>query len=147
MAEWSQTGEPLLNTRQKVLRNFWYVTLPVDKIKDGPKPFRLLGEDMVLFIGDRGARPAHEDRCCHRTARMSKGWIKGGPIVCGYRGWNTTAPEGSGTSRCFRLATRCQAPLHGSFHAREGYGHVRVASASRFSAKTASGASRRSILN
>ena len=24
-------------------------------MKDGPKPFRLLGEDMVLFLGDDGA--------------------------------------------------------------------------------------------
>lgn len=64
VVEWSQTGE-----RRTELRNFWYATLPVDKIKDGPKPFRLLGEDIVLFFGERGALAALEDRCCHRTAR------------------------------------------------------------------------------
>jgi hypothetical protein len=32
----------MLNTRQKVLRNFWYATLALDKLKDGPRPFRPL---------------------------------------------------------------------------------------------------------
>ena len=60
----------MLNTRQKVLRDFWYATLPVDKLKDGPKPFRLLGEDIVLFPAEGDAPAALEDRCCHRTAKL-----------------------------------------------------------------------------
>ena len=35
----------------------------------------------------RGAPAALEDRCCHRTAKLSKGWIRNGNIVCGYHGW------------------------------------------------------------
>ncbi|HME84956.1 MAG TPA: Rieske 2Fe-2S domain-containing protein [Roseiarcus sp.] len=71
----------MLNTRQKVLRNFWYATLPLDRLKDGPKPFRLLGQAIVLFLDDKGEPAALEDRCCHRTAKLSKGWGRDGHIV------------------------------------------------------------------
>ena len=77
----------MLATRQKVLRNFWYATLATDALAQGPKPFRLLGQDIVLFLDAEGRPAALEDRCCHRTAKLSKGWIKGGNIVCGYHGW------------------------------------------------------------
>jgi phenylpropionate dioxygenase-like ring-hydroxylating dioxygenase large terminal subunit len=78
---------PMLNTRQPVLRNFWYASLPLAKLDDGPKPFRILGQDIVLFLDARGEPAALEDRCCHRTAKLSKGWIREGHIVCGYHGW------------------------------------------------------------
>ena len=77
----------MLVTRQKVLKNFWYATLPIGKLADGPKTFRLLGQDIVLFLDHAGEPAALEDRCCHRTAKLSKGWIKDGNIVCGYHGW------------------------------------------------------------
>ena len=69
----------MLNTRQKVLRDFWYAAVPVHKLANGPKPFRLLGQDVVLFLDAEGAPAALEDRCCHRTAKLSKGWIQGRP--------------------------------------------------------------------
>jgi phenylpropionate dioxygenase-like ring-hydroxylating dioxygenase large terminal subunit len=81
----------MLVTRQKVLRNFWYATVPVDTLADGPKPFRLLGEDIVLFLDGEGAPAALRDRCCHRTAKLSKGWAVDGHVVCGYHGWEYDA--------------------------------------------------------
>ena len=77
----------MLFTKQKVLRRFWYATLPIDKLNDGPKPFTLLGENIVLFLDDKGEPAALRDRCCHRTARLSKGWSRDGHIICGYHGW------------------------------------------------------------
>ena len=68
----------MLNTRQKVLRKFWYAIMPVDHLKNGPKPFTLLGEKIVLFLDAEGEPAALEDRCCHRTARLSKGWCRNG---------------------------------------------------------------------
>ena len=35
----------MLNTKQNVLRNFWYATVAVEALGDGPKPFKLLGRD------------------------------------------------------------------------------------------------------
>jgi phenylpropionate dioxygenase-like ring-hydroxylating dioxygenase large terminal subunit len=77
----------MLNTQQPVLRRFWYAAMPLDRLKDGPKPFTLLGEPIVLFLDAKGEPAALEDRCCHRTAKLSKGWCRDGNIVCGYHGW------------------------------------------------------------
>ena len=54
----------MLTTKQKVLRRFWYAVISLDDLKDGPKPFRLLGEDIVLFLGADGKPAALKDRCC-----------------------------------------------------------------------------------
>ncbi len=77
----------MLTTRQKTLRKFWYATVRMDALKDGPMPFRLMGEDIVLFLDAAGQPAALADRCCHRTAKLSKGWVDEGRIVCGYHGW------------------------------------------------------------
>ena len=77
----------MLTTKQEVLRRFWYAVMPLDDLAAGPKPFRLLGEDIVLFLGADGKPAALKDRCCHRTSKLSKGWCKDGRIVCGYHGW------------------------------------------------------------
>ena len=77
----------MLTTRQKVLRRFWYAVMPVARLQDGPQPFRLLGEDIVLFLDAAGAPAALADRCCHRTAKLSRGWAAGGRLTCGYHGW------------------------------------------------------------
>lgn len=86
-------GLTMLVTKQNVLRRFWYPVIPVEYLFDGPKPFTLLGEDIVVWQGPDGAPAAAIDRCCHRSAKLSRGWVDGGNIVCGYHGW-TYDPEG-----------------------------------------------------
>ena len=81
----------MLATRQKVLRRFWYATVPVDSLKEGPKPFTLLGENIVLFLDAEGKAAALHDRCCHRTAKLSKGTVTNGLIACAYHGWQYNA--------------------------------------------------------
>ncbi|MFX7739618.1 Rieske 2Fe-2S domain-containing protein, partial [Acinetobacter baumannii] len=77
----------MLVTQQKVLRKFWYALMPVTQLKDGPQPFTLLGEKLVVWLKEDGSPAALQDRCCHRTARLSKGFVENGNIVCGYHGW------------------------------------------------------------
>jgi ferredoxin-NADP reductase/phenylpropionate dioxygenase-like ring-hydroxylating dioxygenase large terminal subunit len=77
----------MLTTQQHLFRRFWHAIMPVHELADGPKPFRLMGIDIVLFLDETGAPRALRDRCCHRTAKLSKGWCEGGRIVCGYHGW------------------------------------------------------------
>jgi phenylpropionate dioxygenase-like ring-hydroxylating dioxygenase large terminal subunit len=77
----------VLTTRQATLRRFWYSIMPVAMLRDGPKPFRLLGEDIVLFLDADGQPAALKDRCCHRTAKLSMGWANDGELTCGYHGW------------------------------------------------------------
>lgn len=77
----------MLVTKQKILRRFWYPIIPVEQLADGPKPFTLLGEDIVLWLDADGEPAPAIDRCCHRSAKLSRGWVDGGNIVCGYHGW------------------------------------------------------------
>jgi phenylpropionate dioxygenase-like ring-hydroxylating dioxygenase large terminal subunit len=78
----------MLVTRQKVLRRFWYAIMPMAQLDAGPQPFTLLGEPIVLWKGAGGKPHALRDRCCHRTAKLSKGFVDSdGNIACGYHGW------------------------------------------------------------
>jgi len=77
----------MLVTQQKILRRFWYPVLAMEDLADGPKPFTLLGEDIVVWLGPDAQPCAAIDRCCHRSAKLSRGWVDEGNIVCGYHGW------------------------------------------------------------
>jgi ferredoxin-NADP reductase/phenylpropionate dioxygenase-like ring-hydroxylating dioxygenase large terminal subunit len=77
----------MLTTQQNLFRKFWYAVMPVHELAAGPKPFKLMGIDIVLFLDEAGAPRALRDRCCHRTAQLSRGWCEDGRIVCGYHGW------------------------------------------------------------
>lgn len=74
-------------TRHPVLRRFWYPLMPERMLADGPKPFRLLGEDLVIWKDGEGRPAALADRCCHRTAKLSLGFYDEGRLACGYHGW------------------------------------------------------------
>ena len=78
----------MLTTQQPVFRKFWHAVMPLAHLQgERPQPFRLLGEDIVLFLDAQGEPKALKDRCCHRTARLSKGRCVGGALECGYHGW------------------------------------------------------------
>jgi phenylpropionate dioxygenase-like ring-hydroxylating dioxygenase large terminal subunit len=117
----------MLATRQTVLRRFWYPVMPVAALAAGPQPFTLLGTKIVVWATGDGGYAALEDRCAHRSAALSKGWIDGGAVVCPYHGW---AYDGKGT--CLRIPQRPDAgpskqPIVRSFACAERYGHVWVA--------------------
>lgn len=78
----------MLSTQQPILRHFWYPVMPLSHLEDGPKPFTLLGESIVVWMTEEGEPAALRDRCCHRSARLSGGWISGCNIVCPYHGWS-----------------------------------------------------------
>lgn len=78
----------MLVTRQPLFRRFWYPVMPTRMLDEGrPMPFRLLDEDIVLWRSADGDYAAMDDRCCHRTARLSMGWVQNDHIVCAYHGW------------------------------------------------------------
>jgi phenylpropionate dioxygenase-like ring-hydroxylating dioxygenase large terminal subunit len=118
----------MLVTQQPVLRRFWYPVMPMAALADGPKPFRLLGEDLVLWLTGDGSPAALRDRCCHRTAKLSRGMCERGRLVCGYHGWEYDAsgtvvrvPQGGGgEDRPTRMGVE-------SFRAAQRYGYVWVA--------------------
>lgn len=77
----------MLVTKQPILRRFWYPVMPLADLVDGPKPFRLLDTEIVLWTTSDGTPAAIADRCCHRTAKLSRGYCESGRVVCGYHGW------------------------------------------------------------
>lgn len=117
----------MLTAKQKVLRRFWHPIVPVDQLRAGPKPFRLLGEDIVLFLDSEGKPAALRDRCCHRTAKLSKGWCENGEINCGYHGW-TYNRDGVVTA-IPQLEPGTPLPKYKtpSYHCQERYGYAWVA--------------------
>ena len=110
-----------------MLRRFWYATRPVADLAAGPQPFTLLGENLVLWQRSDGQPAALRDRCCHRTAKLSKGFVDGDHIVCGYHGWTYDA-----AGACVRIP---QCPGDAipagacvpAFHCQQKYGLVWVA--------------------
>jgi phenylpropionate dioxygenase-like ring-hydroxylating dioxygenase large terminal subunit len=77
----------MLVTQQAIFRKFWHAVMPMTALQAGPQPFKLLGEDIVLFLDGQGQPAALKDRCCHRTAKLSKGACHNGHLQCGYHGW------------------------------------------------------------
>lgn len=100
--------------------------MPVSMLDDGQKPFRLLGENIVLWKQSDGTLACLKDRCCHRTAKLSLGFIENDNVVCGYHGWTF-----DGKGKCVRIPqggnmenSTLSVP---SYHVAEKYGYVWVA--------------------
>lgn len=113
-------------TDHPTLRRFWYPAVPTDRLTDSPFPFTLLGQRIVLWRDADGTPAATVDRCCHRTAQLSKGWVDGGEIVCGYHGWRY-----AGDGRCTKipqLKDQSKPPKFriDAFKTAERYGYVWV---------------------
>lgn len=82
----------MLVTKQPVLRRFWYPVIPIAQLSfETPQPFTLLGQNLVLWLDEDGKPAALVDRCCHRTAMLSKGTVINGNVRCPYHGWSFNA--------------------------------------------------------
>ncbi len=53
----------MLTTQQHLFRRFWHAIMPVHELAGGPKPFRLMGVDIVLFLDEHASSCALRDRC------------------------------------------------------------------------------------
>jgi phenylpropionate dioxygenase-like ring-hydroxylating dioxygenase large terminal subunit len=72
---------------EPVFRRFWYPVFPLDMLRAGPQRFELLGQALAVFLDGDGNPAALEDRCCHRSARLSLGSVHNGVLACAYHGW------------------------------------------------------------
>ncbi len=88
----------MLVTQQPVLKRFWYPVLPLPQLTDQPQPFTLLGQKIVLWRDRQGDPAVVADRCCHRSAQLSKGTIVDGALQCPYHGW-----QYDGTGNCIKV--------------------------------------------
>lgn len=118
----------MLTTMQKSLRRFWYPVLRESHLDAGLVPFTLLGENIVLWRQADGAVACIRDRCCHRTAKISKGYLADGLATCGYHGWQYDS-----TGRCVTIPQQPDPKkvpaelIVPSYRAEIRYGHVWVA--------------------
>jgi len=88
----------MLITQQPVLKRFWYPVMPIASLQDAPQAFTLLGQPLVLWLDSNGKPATTEDRCCHRSAQLSKGQVIDGNIRCPYHGWSF-----DGTGACVKV--------------------------------------------
>jgi phenylpropionate dioxygenase-like ring-hydroxylating dioxygenase large terminal subunit len=110
-----------------VFRRFWYPAMPAERLADGPKPFALFGEEMVIWQAADGTVSALADECCHRSVKLSLGEAKGCSLVCAYHGW-----EFDTAGRCTLIPQRPDVAPPASarvraYHAAIRYGFVWVA--------------------
>ena len=69
------------------IKNCWYVVAWDHEIPaDGLFARTVIGEPLVVFRRGDGEIVALEDRCCHRSAPLSKGRKEGDCVRCGYHG-------------------------------------------------------------
>jgi nitrite reductase/ring-hydroxylating ferredoxin subunit len=83
---------PPMKAASTVPRAVWYPTVGSIELreaaaKESALGFRLLGENLVLWV-DAADRPAAlADRCAHEGARLSKGICTKQGLICRYHGW------------------------------------------------------------
>ena len=69
------------------LVNDWHVVAFSKDVAEGQMiAVRLLGEELVVWRTN-GKIIVWKDLCIHRGARLSKGWVVDGTVVCPYHGW------------------------------------------------------------
>lgn len=83
----------MLITQQPIFKRFWYPVIPIANLHAAPQAFTLLGKPLALWLDSNGNPAATDDRCCHRSAQLSKGQVIDGNLRCPYHGWSF---DGSG---------------------------------------------------
>jgi phenylpropionate dioxygenase-like ring-hydroxylating dioxygenase large terminal subunit len=112
------------------LKDFWYIVAESKDLRDGKVlGVELLDEWIALYRDGQGKATAVVDRCLHRNARLSKGRVIEGELVCPYHGWKYGAKGQlmaipSEGERFQPKASRC-IPRY-SCEEKEGYIYVRL---------------------
>lgn len=68
------------------VKNCWYVAAHGSEVDEKPRRRTVAGDDIVLFRVQSGSVGALEDRCAHRLAPLSAGWVVGETVQCPYHG-------------------------------------------------------------
>jgi phenylpropionate dioxygenase-like ring-hydroxylating dioxygenase large terminal subunit len=83
---------------------YWYAACRTQQLRAGPIARTVLGRPLVLFHDSAGRVAALLDRCPHRNAPLSHGWLRADHIVCPYHGWQFDR-----TGQCRAIPGLCDA--------------------------------------
>jgi 5,5'-dehydrodivanillate O-demethylase len=76
----------------RYMRSFWQPVYEARQVAPGRAvPIKVMGEDWTLYRGESGSFHVVADRCAHRNAALSVGWVEGEEIRCFYHGWKYDA--------------------------------------------------------
>jgi len=68
------------------VRNCWYVAALSDEISRELRERTILQDVIVMYRAADGRPVALQNRCAHRSFPLSKGYLEGDRVVCGYHG-------------------------------------------------------------
>jgi 5,5'-dehydrodivanillate O-demethylase len=72
----------------RYLRGFWQpVAVAADLAPGTAQAVRVLGEEFALYRGQGGTPFLVDQRCAHRGAQLSVGWVEDDCLRCFYHGW------------------------------------------------------------
>ncbi len=80
------------------LQNEWYIACESRGLQRKPVAVRMFATDFVLWRNSQGAAQCAVDRCAHRNAPLSQGFVKEDCLVCPYHGW-----QYDGHGQCQRI--------------------------------------------
>jgi phenylpropionate dioxygenase-like ring-hydroxylating dioxygenase large terminal subunit len=87
-----QGPEQLALSEHPVFRRFWYAAAFASAVAGEPIARTVLGTKIVLWRATPEAPTSVAlDRCAHRDAPLSRGWIENCHLVCAYHGWEWDA--------------------------------------------------------
>src|SRR2546430_3092786 len=122
-----KSGETPTLQHAPSLKNYWHAIALADEVIEQPRPFTLLGEQLVAFRHPAGVS-VFKDLCIHRGTALSLGHTTEGRLTCAYHGWEydrtgacvhiPALPPGSSIPRKARAIV---------YRAAEAYGLVWVA--------------------
>lgn len=82
----------LVLSEHPLFRRFWYATCFADAVTDAPVERTVLGQELVIWRPVPGGPVSVAwNRCAHRDAPLSMGWVKDCRLVCPYHGWEWDA--------------------------------------------------------
>ena len=99
----------------------WHVAARLEELPpDRPRAVTLLGETVLLWRQGDGVS-AWKDLCIHRGARLSRGRVAGGCLVCPYHGW---AYDAAGA--CVAMPSQPDRAIPAKAHALTFHAQVRL---------------------
>ncbi len=114
---------------RSALAAFWHPVCSLSELEVSPTGVlgrRLLGRDLAVALLGDGSVAALDDRCLHRSTRLSVGFVETTGIRCAYHGW-----KWDGCGRCVDIPAMPTTPIPpkaevGAYSAEIRYGLVWV---------------------